>query len=160
MNILWVACWLIFGNWHPVHVSVCEVAHNEREHTLEISLKVFVDDMAQALTERTGQEIAFSDDLTDSVHDSLIVAYLADHFTISLDGKPVLISMLGKDGKGEDLWIYMTAPAGAFHRMTVRQDVLFDEFADQQNFIHFRRGNYKHSATCTVPSPVAEFIPN
>ena len=40
--------------YHPIHVSVCEMNHKADREWLEITIKIFADDFQDVLEDRTG----------------------------------------------------------------------------------------------------------
>ena len=43
---------IVTSFWHPFHVSVCEIYHNSKTNSLEISMKLFTDDLELSIQQK------------------------------------------------------------------------------------------------------------
>ncbi|NJO02889.1 MAG: hypothetical protein HC880_15480 [Bacteroidia bacterium] len=95
--------------WHDFHTSIAEVDYNDRSKSLEISLRVFTDDLELALS-RLGQLEGLRLDHSKK-HHPLIERYLARYFYVS-DPKSQKLSFVfhGKEMEADVTWIYFEIP--------------------------------------------------
>ena len=132
---------LLFNDFfHDFHLSKAEVHYNEQNQSLEISLHIFVDDLELAMIELGMENPNFSTSYEHVKADSLLAAYLADHFSVTVDGHRVNFTFLGKED-GEDLtaiWCYLEGKnIPSPKRIRVQNRLLLDLFDDQKNIVAF-----------------------
>src|SRR5947208_11289244 len=93
--------WLIvfalsnFNSQHPIFVSVTEIGHNAADKTLEISCKIFTDDLETALRKKYNTKIDLLDVKLRSVMNPIVNEYIQKHLSIVTDGKRASLQFLG-----------------------------------------------------------------
>lgn len=122
---------------HPIHVSVTELTYDEKEKQLEITMRVFTDDLEQAVRKSTGiADLDIIDSETAKV-DELMRSYLKDHFSVSLDNRQQILSYLGHEHDGDAMVFYIeVAKVKRWTSVSIKNDVLMEVFADQSNLIN------------------------
>lgn len=124
---------------HKYYTSLARVEYNEADKTVEVSLRVFADDLEAALTRRAGRRVVL--DRTKDV-ERLVLAYLRDTFEIkNRGGETKALSWVGMELRAGVAWLYFEAEmpeglAGA----RLRDHVLFELFARQVNTVSVRYG--------------------
>lgn len=135
---------------HPIHVSVTECEYDEKEKQLEITMRIFADDLEQTLRRVPSTEdldILGSD---KSRLDDLMEPYLKYHFAVSLDNRNQTIHYLGHEQDGEALVFYIeVSRIKRWSSIGFKNDVLMDQFGDQSNLIHVRSGEQIKSLRLT-----------
>ena len=122
---------------HKYYTSLAQVEYNAEEKTVEVTLRVFADDLELALTRRAGREVSL--DRTKDA-DRLVLAYLRDTFKIrNRDGEAKALKWVGMELRAGVAWLYVEAEmpeglAGA----RLRDHVLFELFAEQVNTVSVR----------------------
>jgi hypothetical protein len=123
---------------HPLHVSVAEIEYIKTEHTCEIMMRIFVEDLESAI--RTDKKMEYLDLLhpsTGLTTKELIGSYLNDNFTISLDGKKQSVQYLGQELDGEAVICYLiVSNVKEWKSIEVYNNVLINIFDDQSNLVH------------------------
>lgn len=124
---------------HKYYTSLARVEYNDADKTVEVSLRVFADDLEAALTRRAGRGVLL--DRTKDV-DRLVLAYLRDTFEIkNRAGETKALRWVGMELRAGVAWLYLEAEmpeglAGA----RLRDHVLFEVFARQVNTVSVRYG--------------------
>jgi hypothetical protein len=124
---------------HPFHVGVTEITFDEEEKALQISQRMFSDDLEKGI--KSAYDISF--DIvaaSETKRDSLVLQYLNDYFKIKQHKKRLPIRYLGSEMEEEALWIYFEVPVENTSGLTLRNTLLFNEFKDQQNLVHITIG--------------------
>lgn len=130
---------------HAYHASILELRLNPEKQQVEMSLKVFTDDLEKAFSQ--GQSVPVS--LRDQARAlPLAERYLRQHLSLSVPNGPVLaVQFLGMQAEKDAYWLYAKAPlprpAAA---LRLRHTVLLDVFADQMNIVNAEAGPKKVSA--------------
>jgi len=146
---------------HPLHVSVTEISMNEKEKRLEITMRVFVDDLEETMRKRLHQP-AF-DILKPPVGvtvDDVMRDYFKSHFKLSLDKKDQVIKMLGHETDGDAFVFYLEVNhVKKWKSIEVTNDAMSETFDDQSNLVHVIVHEVVHSLRLNgnTPSGVLTF---
>ncbi|MEO1053937.1 MAG: DUF6702 family protein [Bacteroidota bacterium] len=129
----------LFGSsMHPMHISVCEIVHDEDSKALQITQRIFLDDLEDALKLRgnlTGFDIMNPDD--PKLIDKMLKDYYAESFEIMLGKKPAEIKYLGSEIDKDVMWCYLEVQkVKKVENIQVSNTILMDLFDDQTNIIH------------------------
>lgn len=131
---------LLLPTLHPFHVSVCSIHHAADEQTLQITQKIFADDLEEALNNQAADKTATIDVLQPSDPQALervIADYLDSHLQISVNGQALKLRFLGYEREDLALWCYLeTEDVPDIQSLTVRSTILTDAFDDQTNIVH------------------------
>lgn len=137
---------LFFTPIHPFHVSVCEINFKEETGSIQVSQRVFIDDLEQALNERFSTNLVIDDESTGILRDSLIQIYILENITILIDGKEKNRTYIGNEIEDDALWSYIEYTGiQKLDTLDIRNTILLDIFDDQANIIHFTAGDYEKS---------------
>ena len=83
---------------HPLHVSVTEIEYSEKNKSLQIISRIFIDDLETSIRSKIKDEnLDLLEPGTGRTTDQLVSSYLNDHLKIRLDGKPVKIKYLAHE---------------------------------------------------------------
>ena len=136
---------LILSWMHPFHVSVCSINHAPEEHTLQITQKIFADDLEEALNAVQASSQRSVDVLNPpdpAALDAIIRNYLLEHLKIMVNDQEVNPAYLGYEREELALWCYLeVSDVTDVQRITVRSSILTDAFEDQTNLVHIKYGD-------------------
>ncbi len=138
---LWVAVLL-----HPFHISVTEINHNEANESLEISIKMFSDDLEDALNKRFGKRLNLG--LEDQHPDTevYLALYLADELGLSQGGQDLTVDYVATESNIETTWCYLeVSGVQSLNQLSIRNEIMFESFDDQKNMVHVRAKGETHS---------------
>ncbi len=127
---------------HEFHSSLAEIHYNTASKSLEVSLRVFSDDLSEALTKENKRTVRLDE---SAAVDPLIKQYLIKHFAL-LDSKnsqkPLI--WVGKEITVDVVWLYFEIPlAEDMNGLKVQNSVLFELFEDQVNIVNVNYKNQK-----------------
>lgn len=125
---------------HPFHVSVCDMVYESDDKHLKISVRLFLDDLEDALEPKTGLELY---DITVDEHweltQSLLKTYFSENLQIKIKNKSLSPVYLGSEVEGDAMWCYLEVEKlKTFEEMTVQYTALQEVFDDQENLVHVR----------------------
>jgi hypothetical protein len=126
------------GAIHAFHTSLTEIQYNAKEKSLEISIRMFTDDLETALTKfNNGQKIMVGGKNDNS--DAVLSKYIQQHFAIiSPQKQKKAISFIGKELEGDATWIYVEMPNSQdFKGHTLYNSLMQELFDDQTNLVNF-----------------------
>lgn len=117
---------------HPIHTTLAELRYDARAAEVQVSLRVFADDLAGALRGWAARrpEVAAS-------FDRAVFAYVSGAFVlVARDGRRVPLVWCGRRSVGEVLWLCLRAPlAGGLVGAGLRDRLFTDRFDDQINIV-------------------------
>ncbi len=142
-------CFFILSNFHPFHVSVCEVYHNPKSKSLEISMKIFIDDLELAI--QNAGNAPFSLEHTDAKNTIIteLNDYLTRHFKISIDSKIVALELIGYEFEDDTILCYIEGKkTKEVHEIEIYNAIITEVYDDQINLTHFQyKGEMKSLKT-------------
>jgi len=141
---------------HPIHVSVTEIEHDEKDKRLEIMMRVFVDDLELTLRKKMNQpDLDVLEPKNSQAVDQMMTEYLQGHFKISLDNKPQKTALLGHEKDGEAFVFYIeVSNVKKFKTSQVQNDIITDMHDDQSNLVHVTVKGTVKSLRLTRDNPV------
>lgn len=121
---------------HPFHVSVAEMEYNPETQCLEVALRVWPEDLEQALQNESAEKVT----LEDTGIDDKIAAYLGKNIRISPDGKnPCELNWIGKELEIKQAWLYFEVKTGVPPEDFSFSNTLFFELhPDQINIFNLK----------------------
>lgn len=125
---------------HPFHVSVCDMVYETDDKHLKISVRLFLDDLEDALEPQTGLDVY---DITReedwALTQFLLKTYFAENLLIKIKNKELSPVYLGSEVEGDAMWCYLEIEKlRPFDEMTVQYTALKEVFDDQENLVHVR----------------------
>ncbi|MFN2440741.1 MAG: DUF6702 family protein, partial [Chitinophagaceae bacterium] len=108
MALLWFK-WLataMLGIFHPFYVSVTEINHNPKEQTLEISCKMFAEDLEEILKKNYKTTIDLTAQKQQAQNEKMIQEYIAKHLAIQVNGKTLKLNFIGFEKEDESVYCY------------------------------------------------------
>jgi len=124
---------------HKFHASLAEAEYNDRDRRVEISLRLFPDDLEEALGRSSGIRVRLDD--TPNV-DRRAVAYLRERLAlVDRDGHALDLEWVGMEIRVDEVWLYVQAPSTVgLDGATVSDRIFFELFDDQVNTLNLKQG--------------------
>lgn len=136
---------LALGSWsmHKFYVSLSEVKYNAKSERVEVSIRIFPDDMDRALLEREGMHTQLATELELPEADSLLEIYLIEHFFLEVNGQRIKLEYLGKEPEADAIWCYLESEKLEEPReYLVYNSILTQTFEDQVNIVQVYQGKW------------------
>ncbi|HYP28681.1 MAG TPA: DUF6702 family protein [Blastocatellia bacterium] len=124
---------------HKFHESLAHLEYNKEARTVEMSFRLFSDDLEESLSRRAGRKVRL-DKAQDT--DALTLAYLQEAFELeNRDGEAKRLRWVGMEIKVDVVWVYVEAdmPEG-LDEARLRNRIFFDLFDDQINRVNVKSG--------------------
>ncbi|MCU0341254.1 MAG: hypothetical protein MUE30_15350 [Spirosomaceae bacterium] len=121
---------------HDFHTSITRVDYNARERSWEVSIRVFTDDLENALgKDNNGQKFVVVN--TDK-NGPFVEKYVRKHFAfINAKNQKKAFTYVGKEQEADATWIYvevpMNEPVAGF---SLQNAIMHDLFDDQTNLVN------------------------
>lgn len=124
---------------HPFFMSVIDINHNQKEATLEISVRVFSDDLEKTLQQFSKQKIDILNTTQKDLIEKQLQAYVSRHLKINVNGTPVNFHIIGYEQQMESTWCYFEIQKQQIvNRVDVDCSLLYDYESNQVNIIHVK----------------------
>ena len=137
---------------HPYHVGSVEFNYNSKSKTFEISGKLFLDDLENALKEKYGKAVHFNDAKYQPLINELLTKYCADYLKLKADSKFLKINYLGYEEDSESVNIYLESETvNQPKKVETAVSLLYNLFDDQMNIIHIIVGGKRQSDRLNYP---------
>lgn len=121
---------------HKFYVSLTEIRLNSSNHTVEISMRIFPDDLDLALEDIYGSDPQIMTELEHTDADTWITEYISSSFIIQLNGKKIDCKYIGKETESDAVWCYFEAIfKGNPKDVLVTQSILTEVFSEQVNIV-------------------------
>ena len=131
---------------HPFYISVCQVDHNPNAGALELSFRIFTDDLEQALEAMGTDRLRLGTERESEKADLYIGRYLARHVEIEINGQRVNAAFLGKEVDSDAIWCYLEVEhIPVLKTMTMTNTLLLETFEGQVNLVHVNANGQKKS---------------
>ena len=145
-NIILFRAVMALGFLHPFHVSVTEMDYNKRNRHLEISIRIFTDDLENILERYANTDFDLYVSLDDTVTQKVLKSYLEANFSLKQNGKPIPLDYVGSEADADVIWCYLESPPlKSPETVNVRNTLLLDLFDDQINLVHLVIGHKTRS---------------
>jgi hypothetical protein len=121
---------------HKFYVSLTTVEHNTVEQSLEITMRLFADDLEAAVAREMGKPLTHG----QPGFDAAVFAVVRRALTVrQADGRPVTLVWVGLENKVDVTWVYVEAPqVPSTAGLTLRDTIFMDLFPEQVNMVHVK----------------------
>ena len=143
---------------HPLHIVTVEIDHNATDKALEITCKTFWDDFESILSKVNKSKVDLVSGKDTAGNNKKIFEYIKSHLQITIDGKPVQMSLLGYEK--EDVVVYSFLQVdniSSLKKVAIVNSLMHDMFDDQVNIIHVIVKGERKSTKLDYPATTANF---
>lgn len=131
---------------HAFYVSICTVDENLKTASLELTFRIFTDDLEKSLLDEYGVNLHLGAKNEHAKADSLLFDYIKNSFALQLDKGRTAMHFVGKEVEIDLTWIYLEiAVQKKFRLVKVSNRMLIDSFDSQKNIIHLNIHGQKKS---------------
>lgn len=149
---------ILIVNPHPFFISVTEITHNKADKTLEISCKLFFDDFEKVLSAKNKTAVDLTNPKDKKAVDKMVADYLQQHLKLKIDGRPVVLTVLGYEKEREAAWCYLQVDnIVSVKKIEVFNDIFYADYATEVNLIHAIVGGERKSTRLNNPNTNAVF---
>ena len=143
---------------HPFYVSVTEIAHNPQSKSLEITCKIFADDLEDILKKNYKTTVNLTSAAQQEQNNRLVADYFTRHLALATDGRPVKLSFVGFEKDSESAYCYFeVSNIAALKKLDVSNSILQDLTSEQINIMHVTVNGSRKSYKLNFPNKQASF---
>ena len=148
----------MFSLLHPFFVSVIDINHNEKEATIEISVRCFTNDLEKMIAADTKTTIDLSQASQKNKGDALLKAYLTKRLNLSVNGNKSTLDYVGFEIQKESTWTYFEIKnIKKLNQLNVLCEVLFGVNDQQINIFHVNAKGVRKSYELIFPKNATQF---
>lgn len=156
--MLQLALVILFNIFHPFYVSVTEIEQNQKTGKLEVSTRIFYDDLEKALNKRYKANVNILKPANKKQIDALISAYVKEHLKLKADNRELLLKYAGYEIEEEAAWCYFeTDRTEPVRNLNIQNDILFEQHESQVNMIHAVVAGKRQSTKLDNPKDKVSF---
>lgn len=144
---------------HPFYVSVVDLNYKQKERNLQVSVKLFSNDLEDALQRTSKKNIDLLNPKNQTETDSVLLNYISKRLAILVNSKKQLLNYIGYEKEEEAIWTYFEIKNCILPKnITIDTKLLYDYLPQQINIVHVNVNGHKKSSKVTNPEHHIEFI--
>ena len=123
---------------HSFHASISSFDCKKNTSTIEITMKLFTDDIEYALRSLENPDLVLDSKANLHNIDSLIFSYIKMNLILSLNNKKTELLWIGKEIDNDITWCYLEIEnIDKLFELKIKNSLFFSFFDDQLNICHF-----------------------
>jgi len=147
----------LFAFKHPLYLGVTELKYNAKEKALQGSVKLFTNDLEDALKRIHGETVDLINIKDTLKTKKLLNDYLKKRLSFAVNGFPKKYEFLGFENEQEATWLYIELRNCPLpKKLTIENKLLYDFIKEQVNIIHLEVGVQKKSIKLANPETDTE----
>lgn len=148
---------LLFLLIHPYHVSVSEIHYDDETKAIQITERIFVDDLEEALRKSIGDPLFVVMDDSLKTH-QYIQSYFLSNFKFKVNGQVTSYNYLGGEMDNDVIWCYLEiTDMKQPESIQLTNTLLTETYDDQKNLVHFKINGEKKSYILNDREIIAEY---
>lgn len=128
---------LLSSGFHPVHVSVTNMDIDPESGNINISIKLFSDDLEALISNRYNVQINITAQEDPGGKIEVLNRYIAETFNCQINGEDTVLLEFSKLKLNEEaIWLYYTYRyTGKIRKIDVGNRLMLEKFEDQTNLL-------------------------
>lgn len=135
-------CWLVLSSAAPVHkfyVSICQIDHNPETEALEISMRIFTDDLEAGIESDTKVNLRLATEDEHAEADRYIQEWIQKDFKMKVNGEEQRWNYIGKEVDFDVAWIYLEIEQVTDPKtIQIQNSLLLRLYQEQVNMVHLK----------------------
>ncbi len=153
--------WLVVATaavLHPFFVSVIDINQNNKDKSLEVSVRIFAEDFEATLKKYGNTKLDLLHPTDKAATDKLVNAYLQSKLQLKVDGKPVTMHYIGYEQRLESIWVYLEVDnITTLKKLDVNCNLLYEFEQKQTNILHVKANGGEKSFKLDNPKASTSF---
>jgi len=143
---------------HPFYMAVVDMKHDAKEQALNISVKLFTNDIENALKKTTTKSIDLLNPKNKAEMEVELMNYIKKRLSIIINNKATTIDFIGYENEEDAIWAYLDIKKVKSPKsIKVDTKILFDYLPQQSNIVHAEVNGIKKSSKVDNPDSQIEF---
>jgi hypothetical protein len=143
---------------HPFYLSVIDIKHDAKQQSLHLSIKMFTNDIEDALKKTTSTSIDLLNPKNKAEMETELMNYIKKRFRFSVNAKPAILDFIGYEKEEDAIWCYLEVKKVSRPKIIkVHTTLLFDFLPQQTIIVHAEINGIKKSSKVVNPDSGVEF---
>ena len=143
---------------HPIYVSVTEMEYNDKENSLEVSCKIYTNDLEEVLRKEANASVDLITNSQSADTKKKVDQYISKHLQIWADGKKAQWHFIGYEQIDESIQSYFQVDnIKRPSKIEVFDNILYEFSREQLSIIHAIVGGKRKSARLDNPETKVAF---
>ncbi|WPO80852.1 DUF6702 family protein [Flavobacterium sp. KACC 22761] len=140
--------------FHKFYMGVFQVNYAADKKMIQITSRIFVDDLNNGIEKKYHKKTFIGTEKETPEDVEILKKYLAENFTIKVNGQPKVIAFLSKEVESGDVLVCYSRikDIDKFKTLEISNTILVDWNAEQQNITHISAFGTKKSVLFTESS--------
>ncbi|MEM7368269.1 MAG: DUF6702 family protein [Bacteroidota bacterium] len=131
---------------HPFFISITDAFYNEEDRSLEITIRMFTDDLEEALEAQGTPKLYLASEKQSEELDKYLRRYMDLHFSVKSKNTKLPYTYLGQEIDMEHTWCYLEIQElDSPRELSITNTLLTDQFDSQRNLVHVKVGTVTKS---------------
>jgi len=143
---------------HPFFMCVTDIKQNIKQLSLNISIKLFTNDIENALKKTTGKPIDLLNPKNKPEMELELFNYIKKRFVLNNNQKPITLDFIGYEKEDDVIWVYLESKkVNQPKTIKINTTLLYDYLPQQTNIVHAEINGIKKSSKVLNPDSKIEF---
>ncbi len=143
---------------HPFYLSVIDANYKAKEQALEISVKLFTNDLEDALKKTNKQKVDLLNPRNKAECDSAIYRYINKRLHFTINSQKQKLHYIGYEKEEAAIWVYLEInKLQTPKKINVDTKLLYDFLPQEMNILHCEINGVKKSSKVTNPDTTIKF---
>lgn len=140
---------------HTFYVSLTMVEHNAAARSLEVTMRLFADDLELAVARHAGKPLKHG----QAGFDKAVLAYVREALVLRrADGSPLGLAWVGLENRVDITWVYVEAAGvAATEGLTMRNTLFTEVLPEQVNMMQVRDAKGRRAVDFRAGDPFKPF---
>ena len=136
---------------HKYYISLTQVNYIKEEKSLQITTRIFIDDLEYAIQTETNQNLELNTSLESENSDEVITNYISEKVKIKINDTYYSFKYLGKEFEEDLVYCYLEVQnIDEINTIEITNTILFEVFNEQQNIIKLNINNSNKTLYLTI----------
>lgn len=141
-------------SFHKFYVGIYQIEHNVPKDRIEITCRIFADDLDRGLEKKFGRKFHFADGKSEASESAQMQSYVKEKFRVSVNGKASELTFKSSELIDNVLVGYFViSKTGKVKNLKITNTILFEVEDSQQNIIQFKGESGKKNLLLTPDNP-------
>ncbi len=142
---------------HKFYVAIHQINFNKEKKTLEITNRIFIDDLNEALGKKFQRTFHLGDPEESSEDVALMKQYISENFIVYVNGIKQPTRLVSKEVENNVIICYFKCQGiASISSLEVESKILFEYVTEQQNIIQTKVNGKKQSLLLTIDNPIGK----
>jgi len=143
---------------HPFYVSVTDLHYNDKEKMVEVSIRIFTDDLEKTLKNNFNKNIDLTHPTNKTEVNNYINQYILNKLNIKINNSNAKMKYVGYEIQQESAWCYFEIDnVSSIQSVAITSTLLYDYQPNQINIFHITYNGKEKSYKLDNPNSFVSF---